>query len=363
MAHLITFLGKGGVGCTTVAIAAAKKLAKNGDRVLLATQDPSPAFGLLLGESVGVEPAEIEPNLWTVKFDTPFLLAKSWEEVKEFEEKYLRFSTLKNVYGQELGIFPGFESALGLYEIRNYNASQKFDAIVYDGTADLSVISALGVPENTNWYVRRFRELILESDLGKALSPFIQPITSAIFNVSWSLENFAEEPISETRTLLEEGIAAVSDPQRVLAYLVTNNNPIAIAMAKYLWGSSQLAGVHVGGVLWNREKANEALTQEFSPLLCREVPEAKDLEAIAEALPNIREVGEIPKPLEVDTDKRQAKVFLPGFDKKQVKLTQYGTEITIEAGDRRRNIILPPPLTGQPVKGAKFQDNYLILSL
>ncbi|WP_204105303.1 MULTISPECIES: ArsA family ATPase [Spirulina sp. CCY15215] len=363
MAHLITFLGKGGVGCTTVAIAAAKRLAKNGDRVLLATQDPSPAFGLLLGRSVGVEPEEIAPNFWAVQFDTPFLLAKGWEEIKEMEAKYLRFSTLKNIYGQELGTFPGFESALGLYEIRNYNASQKFDVIVYDGTADLALISALGVPENTNWYIRRFRELILESDLGKALSPFIQPITAAIFNVSWSLENFAEQPLNETKTLLEEGIDAVSDPKRAIAYLVTNNDPIAIATAKYLWGSAQLAGVNVGGVFWNREGADRQLTAEFSPLSYTELPQSKDLEAIAAALPNIREVGDIPKPLQIDTNNRQVKVFLPGFDKKQVKLTQYGTEITIEAGDRRRNIILPPPLTGQPVKGAKFQDNYLILSL
>ncbi|MEA5470872.1 ArsA family ATPase [Spirulina sp. 06S082] len=363
MAHLITFLGKGGVGCTTSAIATAKKLAKNGDRVLLATQDPSPAFGLLLGRSVGIEPEEIEPNLWAVQFDTPFLLAKGWEEIKEMEAKYLRFSTLKNIYGQELGTFPGFESALGLYEIRNYNASQQFDAIVYDGTADLALISALGVPENTSWYIRRFRELILESDLGKALSPFVQPITAAIFNVSWSLENFAEQPLNETKTLLEEGIDAVCDPKRAIAYLVTNNDPVAIATAKYLWGSAQLAGVSVGGVLWNRESADRQLTAEFSPLSCTELPQTTDLEAIADALPNIREVGDIPKPLQIDTTKRQAKVFLPGFDKKQVKLTQYGTEITIEAGDRRRNIILPPPLTGQPVKGAKFQDNYLILSL
>lgn len=365
MAQLITFLGKGGVGRTTVAIATAKKLAQNGDRVLLATQDPTPAFSLELGATVSAEATEIEPNLSVVQFQSPALLEKVWEEVKAIEAKYVRSPTLKNVYGQELPLFPGMATALSFYELRNLNSNSPYDVVIYDGADNLSTLKGLGIPESSNWYFRRFREVIVNSELGKALSPFVGPVTNAIFNVSWSLENFAEQPTEEIRSLFQEGEKAVADPKRVLAYLITENNPIAIAKAKYLWGSSQQIGVSVGGVLWNKTSDLPSDPEAFSPLTNTPLPicEGDNWQPLINALPNLREVGEIPKPVEVDTSARQVKVFLPGFEKSQVKLTQYGPEITIEAGDQRRNLILPPPLTGQAVKGAKFQKPYLVISL
>jgi arsenite-transporting ATPase len=81
-----------------------------------------------------------------------------------------------------------------------------------------------------------------------------------------------------------------------------------------------------------------------------------------DALPDFTQATEAPKPIEIDISSREVRLFLPGFDKKQVKLTQSGPEVTIEAGDQRRNIFLPPALSGSTVKGAKFQNSYLIIS-
>jgi arsenite-transporting ATPase len=84
---------------------------------------------------------------------------------------------------------------------------------------------------------------------------------------------------------------------------------------------------------------------------------------LIDALPNfVAQAVQAPKPIEVDVQTRQVRLFLPGFDKKQVKLTQYGPEVTVEAGDQRRNIFLPPALSGRSITGAKFQNNYLIIS-
>ena len=59
MPSIVTFLGKGGTGRTISAIATAKKLATEGKKVLLVSQDSSPAFGMALGTTPTPQPQTI----------------------------------------------------------------------------------------------------------------------------------------------------------------------------------------------------------------------------------------------------------------------------------------------------------------
>lgn len=363
MTLILTFLGKGGTGRTTLAIAAAKRFVNQGKRVLLASQGAGPALGMMLGTTIGADPQEISPNLQAVQFQTATLLERSWDEVKKLEAQYVRTPFFRDVFGQELGVLPGMDSALALNAIREYDGSGKYDVIVYDGDGDQSTLRMLGMPEILSWYIRRFRKVFADSDLGKTLSPFIQPISSAVLNVNWSSDNFAQ-PTNQVNNLLDQGRDAVANPQRVIAYLVTTDDEVAIATAQYLWGSAQQVGLTVGGVILNQAQANEAVSSVFSPLSVSSVPvqPVNDWQVLVDALPNFEQASQAPRPVAVNVSERKVALFLPGFDKKQVKLTQYGPEVTIEAGDQRRNVFLPPELSGKPVTGAKFQEGYLIIS-
>lgn len=362
MALILTFLGKGGTGRTTMAIAAAKRLASQGKRVLLAVQDTGPAFSLLVLAPLTPDPQELAPNLQAVQLKTSVLLERSWEEVKKLEAQYLRTPIIKDVYGQELIVLPGMDKALELNAIREYDASGKYDVIVYDGSGDYSTLRMLGMPEALSWYMRRFGKLLADSDLGKTVSPFIQPLVSTVFNVSGTGDNFAQ-PTNQATNLLEQGKAALADPKRLAAYLVTTDDPVALATARYLWGSAQQVGLTVGGVILNQTAMTE-MSSDFSPLPVSAVPRcpAGDWQTLMDALPDFTQGAQVPKPIEIDIPARQVRLFLPGFDKKQVKLTQSGPEVTVEAGDQRRNILLPPGLSGRTISGAKFQNNYLTIS-
>jgi anion-transporting ArsA/GET3 family ATPase len=292
-----------------------------------------------------------------MQLNSAVLLENSWEQVKQIEAQYLRSPILKQVYGQELGILPGMDRALALNAIREYYQSNQYDVIVYDGTGGIDTLRMFGLPANLSWYFRRFRGIFAESDIVKTLSPFVQPVSSAIFNTSWSANDLTGNTNNPATQMLEDGTAALSKGN-VMAYLVTTPDPIAISTAKYLWGSAQQVGLGVGGVLVNR---GEAVTDEFEPLPVTSMPnyDGSNWQPLIDELPKMPSSVDIPQATEFIMAERKVKVFLPGFDKKDVKLTQYGPEITIEAGDQRRNITLPPAWRGNSVTGAKFANGYL----
>jgi arsenite-transporting ATPase len=154
----------------------------------------------------------------------------------------------------------------------------------------------------------------------------------------------------------------------MLAFLVTTPSADAIATARYLWGSAQQVGLTVGAVCVNQGDLGSRYERAFAPLPHFPIPqrsgqESQDWSGLIAALPDPQQIARTAnRSTVVDLQAQVVKLFLPTFDKSQVKLTQYGPEVTVEAGDQRRNLSLPAALQGRSVKGAKFQDEYLVIS-
>ncbi len=356
MTQILTFLGKGGVGCTAVSVAAARQMASQGQRVLWVGQGFYTAH--LWGEVVLTDqPQTVGANLSVVNLSTTQLLEKAWSLVKQLEAKYLRTPLLQAVYGQEMAVIPGMDGAVALYMIQEYFNSGQYDVILYDGTDGLSTLRTFGLPDTLSWYIRRFRQVIETSDLWRNTMPILQPVAATVLNMAWTGEGLNVPAVEEATDLLDRGQKAMSNPQQVAAYLVTTTDPADIQKALWLWGRAQQVGLVVAGVLVNRASAVNVEIQNSFQLL--PVSAIEDLNN----MPSLQPAADLPKPIEIDVTNRQVKLFLPGFTKQEVKLSQSGPEITIDAGDQRRNILLPPSLRGADVTGAKFQNNYLIISL
>ncbi len=361
MARVLTFLGKGGTGRSTVAIAAAKRLAQSGNKVLVIGQDPS--LGWIWDVTLSDVAQTVELNIDGLWLRSTHLLEQGWEKLKTVEAQYLRSPTLKNIYGEELGVVPGMDEILALNALWEYDQSGRYDVIIYDGAGNLNTLRMFGVPEIASWYVRRFRQVLEGSEVVQTLAPFVQPVAGAVLSVNWSPDQFIDHP-DGPQALLNRGQAAIANPQRFVAYLVTTSDPIAQRVAQNYWGGSQQVGLTVEGVIQTPLTGGEIPATAFDPLPITQLPlvETEGWTLLMAALPDFATVIPSPKPLTIDRQQKQVTIFLPGFDKKQVKLTQSGPELTIEAGDQRRNIDLPGGLRGRAVTGAKFQGGYLIIS-
>lgn len=365
MSRIITFLGKAGTGHTTLAIATAKWFADQGSRVLFVTHNPSPSAEQLLDIPLTAQAQIVAPRLEAVQLQTTALLEESWQALKQFISPYLPVPAIaQEIYPGELIILPGFDSILAFNALCQYYTRGDYDVIVYDGRGDLETLRLLGVPDVLDWYFRRFHRLFQGIDLAKIADTIAGPIASAFVTANLDTRKVDQE-MNRVRGWIEEGVAVVNDPKRFTAYLVTIDEPGAIAEARWLWGSAQQVNLRASGVLVHHHANSPALQQAFDPLEVHSIPtlQGQDWEPLLKALPDFNVIPTVPEPVSIDIEQRQVRVFLPGFTKKQVKLTQFGSELTVEAGDQRRNILLPLELREQVIQSGRFEAPYLIIDL
>lgn len=365
MSRIITFLGDGSREQTMLVIATAKWFARQGKRVLLANYI-NPGIELLLETPLSTHPQSIENNLQVVQLQTTVLLEQAWDEVKKLVATYLPDSFSEQIYPAELIILPGFDGFLIFNALRQYYQSSSYDVIIYDSRASLETLRMLGIPSALDWYFRRFHQIFEDLDISKIANSIGGPLAAAILNANVDSQQM-KEGLIQIRNWIEQGVTVVNDANQLTAYLVTNDTPEAIADTRWLWGSAQQINLTISGVLAYQDKDTNRqaeLQSAFAPLNVHSVSalHGSDWEKIISALPDFNDPVAVPSPLKIDLVQRQVRAFLPGFNKKQVKLTQSGSEIVIEAGDQRRQIILPPDLKGKPIQSGKFDEPYLVIS-
>jgi hypothetical protein len=214
-----------------------------------------------------------------------------------------------------------------------------------------------------DWYFQRFHQVFEALDISKIADSIGGPFASAIIATNIDTKKLEREA-NRIREWIVQGVAVVNNPQKLTAYLVTTAAPDAIAEARWLWGSAQQVNLRVSGVLASDPLTDHpALKSAFAPLAVNVIPalQADNWDPLVQALPDFTAAGSVPDPFTINVAARQVNVFLPGFTKKQVKLTQFGSELTIEAGEQRRNIFLPAELRGQPIQSGKFDEPYLVI--
>uniref|UniRef100_A0A7N0ZTM8 Uncharacterized protein n=2 Tax=Kalanchoe fedtschenkoi TaxID=63787 RepID=A0A7N0ZTM8_KALFE len=399
--RLVTFLGKGGSGKTTSAVLAAQHYAMEGLNTCLVVHSQDPTAEFLLNRKLGAAPTKLNNHLSAVRLETTKMLLEPLKKLKQADASLnLTQGVLEGVVGEELGVLPGMDSlfsALALERLVGFfgivaqknHQQEKFDIIVYDGISTEEFLRLAGVCSKARLYLKYMRQLADKTDFGRLAGPSLLRLVDesvGLTSQGSSLSVKTSGEIWETfERGLERGSSAFMDPLKVACYLMMNVEcPASVNTALRFWGCTIQAGGQVfGSISFANPRIHleqvETAKRVFAPLPLELMPHVSfgsypDWSTIVpnslsdklkHLLSNTKnDSSKVIPPVKFDANKKSVTLFMPGFDKSEIKLYQYrgGSELLVEAGDQRRVIDLPSGIQGK-VGGAKFSDRCLVVTM
>ena len=99
--RIILYLGKGGVGKTTVAAATALRSAQLGYKTLVASTDIAHSLADSLDVPLGAQPVEVTDNLWAQEISVVADIHNYWDTLQGFVSGMISGNGLSNVVADE----------------------------------------------------------------------------------------------------------------------------------------------------------------------------------------------------------------------------------------------------------------------
>ncbi|WP_123025874.1 ArsA family ATPase [Mycolicibacterium stellerae] len=247
-ARISLFVGKGGVGKSTLATATAVRDAQSGLRVLVVSTDQAHSLGDVLGTPV-VPTGRREPTrvladdadagggfLDALALDTLALLEARWRDVVGVLTASFDESELGHIAPEELSALPGIQEVLGLHEVGELAKSGDWDRIVVDCASTADAMRMLTLPSTFGLYLERAwpRHRRLSSAVGDARTAAIVDLMERVDAGNGALTGL------------------LTDGDWVSAHLVLTAERVVAAEAARTLGSLALMGVRVDELIVNQ---------------------------------------------------------------------------------------------------------------
>ncbi len=284
----IFFGGKGGVGKTVMAGAAALWLASQGRRTLLASTNPVHSLSGLLAQDVfGAEkPVAGVPNLWAYEIDTTETIEKSKREIAEKIKWFLKFAdipTKADDFVETATMNPAFEESAMFENMVNLMFADKYDTYVFDTAPTANARRLLGMSRVYTLWVGKMLESRKEAQAMRLSLSFRKkeekdPLLDYLLSF--------QERIQGAKVLL-------TDADKTAFFFVTLPEALPIAVIRRFVGWFHEFGIPVGGVVVNgviRVDESEA-GGELSPFVLNRIEMQKTyLDQIFETFDDVRAI-------------------------------------------------------------------------
>lgn len=142
------FLGKGGVGKTTVSAAFAAGLASEGNKTLVASLDPAHNLGDAFDEEIPCKVKKIHDRLEAIEIDVDRMILEYLSDLSKKLKNTYRYLSVMNVdrYFDVLKNSPGIEEYATLEGIKQFVFGGNYDAIIFDTPPTGITVRVLAMP-------------------------------------------------------------------------------------------------------------------------------------------------------------------------------------------------------------------------
>ena len=240
------FGGKGGVGKTVMAGAAALHLADQGKRTILASTNPVHSLSGLLDQNVYGKPTPVTGvnNLWAYEIDTKETIERSKADIKQKIQWFLKFaeiSTQADAFVESATMNPAFEESAMFENMVDLMFKNEYDAYVFDTAPTANARRLLGMSKVYSLWVNKMVKSREEAQSLRDLFSFTKkkeadPLMDYLLSF--------RERIAHARDLL-------TDPALTAFFFVTLPEALPIAVIKRFINWFHDFGIPVGGVIVN----------------------------------------------------------------------------------------------------------------
>jgi arsenite-transporting ATPase len=377
--RIILYLGKGGVGKTTIAAATAVRSAALGKRTLVVSTDLAHSLADCLNIPLTSEPKELAPNLYAQEVNVLEEMRHGWGKVQESMSKMLRKRGFDSVMSEELALIPGMDEIVSLLNIYRNARDGNFEAVIIDAAPTGETVRLLSMPDTFQWYAGRIMNLNsgtlnLARPLIKAFMPsgeILDMVKLLSERVKVLREVLSNPDISSYRPVVNPERMVIKEALRAETYLALFGYPIDGVVCNRVIQPGNYTDTFMQDLYRNQEKLRSQIHSTFAPLPIWEAP------YYSHEILGIPQLGQLAQEVFGDTD--PTKVFyrgpiqeitrngdtyvlrlpLPHVEMDKVLMTRKGDEMIVEIGNFKRDITLPAVLANQEATVAKFVNKAL----
>jgi arsenite-transporting ATPase len=240
------FGGKGGVGKTVMAGAAALWYARQGRRTLLASTNPVHSLTGMLGQDVFGKPTlvEGEENFWAYEIDTKDTIEESKKEIREKIEWFLKYADIKTKaeeFVESATMNPAFEESAMFENMIDLMFEDEYDVYVFDTAPTANARRLLGMSDVYSMWVNKMVQSREEAQSLKEL-------------LSYSKEK-ERDPLMDYlltfRDRMEHAKTLLTDDEKTAFFFITLPEALPIAVITRFLNWFEEFGIPVGGVVVN----------------------------------------------------------------------------------------------------------------